>query len=82
MNKNKKNKKVFTNSVKVKYLTICFISLLMFSIVALAYAPIPIGVMYTLSLVLCVIVFKKKTVEEKQVEQMKNLIKEQKNDKK
>lgn len=77
----KKEKKQFTNSLKIKYLTICFITMLMFSLVAIAYAPIPISILYTVSLVLCIIVFKKKTVEEKHLEYMKKTFEEQKNEK-
>lgn len=70
----KNTKKVFDYKTKIKFLSICVISYLLVNAIMLFNAPIILSVLSVLSLALTVIVYKKKTVEEKQIDNLKNVI--------
>lgn len=81
--KNKNNKKEFNQAQKNKCLLICALTALVCAVVAMFTAPIFVGAIFALSIVLFVVTFKKKSTEqlkaEKELEElraMEELLKE------
>ncbi len=66
--KNKNNKKEFNQARKNKCLLTCALTALACAVIAMFSAPIFIGAIFTLSIVLFVVTFKKKSTEQLEAE--------------